>query len=203
MDNMTPFKPVTEEQIGKLNQNVTAKLLKHKNELPSDVFQKVLGDQTLLDEIYVSIRKRVEAISNLIIRTVTVNRKLSAKEALDATGRKQYTDNGVVKKMPNGTGEEVEVYFFNLGRYVNDNDLEKEYGLRGLKPVDPFTLCAVNEADPDFATSNPNGTHWKDADDKWCYTAFRFWTDFGGRIVNVYRLGDGWRDFWFFGGVRK
>ena len=203
MDTMTPStEPVTEGQIGKLNQNLTARLLKHKNELPSNLFQQVLGDETLLDEMYASILKRVDAISNLIIRKVKVNRNRSPKEMLDATGRKQYTDSGVVAKMPKGEGEEIEVFFFNLGRFVNDNDLEKEYDFCGLKPADPYSQAAVNEADPAFADKYPNGTHWKDANGKWCFATFDHWRD-GGRRVSVGRNGDGWDDRWWFAGVRK
>lgn len=199
--SITPSGPVTEGQIGKLNQNIAAKLLKNKKELPSDIFQQVLGDDTLLDEIYASIRKRVEARSNFIIRTVTVNRKRSAKEALKATGRNHYVTDSVVAKMPNGEGEEMEVIFFNLGRFVSDNDLDKEYELRGLIPADPFTLAAVNEADPAFADERPNGTHWKDKDDQWCFAAFyRFLVE---RRVHVRRDGDDWDDDWWFAGVRK
>ncbi len=203
MDTMTPStEPVTEGQIGKLNQNLTARLLKHKNELPSNLFQQVLGDETLLDEMYASILKRVDAISNLIIRKVKVNRNRSPKEMLDATGRKQYTDSGVVAKMPKGEGEETEVFFFNLGRFVNDNDLEKEYDLRGLKPADPYSQAAVNEADPAFADKYPNGTHWKDANGKWCFAAFGRWGG-DGRRVDVSRIGNDWGDGWWFAGVRK
>lgn len=198
---VTPSGPVTEGQIGKLNQNIAAKLLKNKKELPSDIFQQVLGDDTLLDEIYASIRKRVEARSNFITRVVTVNRKRSAKEALKATGRNHYVTDSVVAKMPNGTDEEVEVIFFNLGRFVSDNDLDKEYELRGLKPVDPFTLAAVNEADPAFADERPNGTHWKDKDDQWCFATFDRFGDV--RFVSVNRNDSDWVGRWWFAGVRK
>lgn len=203
MEDMTLSKePITDGQIGKLNQNVTARLLKHKAELPSDIFQQVLGDDTLLDEIYTSIRKRVEAISGLIVRIVKVNRNQSPKEMLKATGRVEYTDDSVVKTMPKGEGEETEVFFFKVGRQINDNDLDKEYELRGLKPADPYSQAKVNQDDPAFADTHPNGTHWKDKDGKWCFCTFRRWND-DERSVGVHRRGRDWDDGWWFGGVRK
>ena len=45
-------------------------------------------------------------IANTIIRMVKVNRKRSAQETLDATGRKQYTDANIVATMPVGQGLE-------------------------------------------------------------------------------------------------
>jgi hypothetical protein len=79
--------------------------------------------------------------------------------------------------------------------------LDKEYERRGLKPADPYTLAAVNEADPAFADKHPNGTHWKDADDKWRYAAFYRWSD--ERRAHVYRSDYDWDDRWWFPGFRK
>ena len=36
-------------------------------------------------------------------------------------------------------------------RQISDADLDAEYEKRGLKPADPYSLVAVNEADPAFA----------------------------------------------------
>ena len=203
MENVTPsIEPVTEGQIGKFNQNVTARLLKHKAEIPSNLFQQILGDTTLIDEVHAAIRKRIDAMSNMITRVVSVNRKRYAQQALDATGRKQYVNSDVVIAMPSGEGEEAEVIFFKLGKYVSDANLDKEYDLRGLKPADPYSLAAVNEADPAFADEHPNCTHWKDAKGKWCFAAFRH-GDGDERGVSVRRSGGGWVGGWWFAGVRK
>ena len=104
--------------------------------------------------------------------------------------------------MPRGEGDEAEVFFFKLGRYVNDADLEKEYELRGLKPADPYSLAAVNEADPAFADDHPNGTHWKDKSGNWCSARSYQWGA-GERCVNVYRYDFDCFDYCFFAGVRK
>lgn len=139
--------------------------------------------------------------SNLIIRHVKVDRSLNPQEVLDTTGRRQYTDPDVVASMPKGEGDEVDVVFFNLDRYVTEDELEKEYELRGLKSADPYSLAAVNRDDPTFADTNPNGTHWKGADGKWCSAAFGQWDV--ERRVGVDRRGDVWSGLWWFAGVRK
>jgi hypothetical protein len=111
-----------------------------------------------------------------------------------------------VDAMPKGEGNEVEVVFFkpdlsNRNGFISDDDLEKEFDLRGLMPADPISVAAVNEADPAFADEKPHGTHWKDAKGNWCCAAFNRWDD--GREVIVDRDGSGWDDRWWFAGVRK
>lgn len=197
----TPSKTATTGQIDKAVATYRAMLEKHANEFNSEAVQTVLGQPELATEQLAVFRKRVEAISDLIVRKVTVDRTRTPKKVLDATGRTQYTTDGVVKAMPKGEGEEVEVVFFKLNGYVSDADLEKEYELRGLVPADPYSLAAVNEADPAFADEHPNGTHWKDGGDNWCYATFRRWDDVRG--VYVGRGDDDWGGVWFFAGLRK
>ena len=194
--------PITSGQIAKFLDVQAAAL--RKSGLPSEPTQQVLESQgaALADEFVAAVRKRVDAISNMIVRRVKVDRARTPQQVLDATGRKQYTDRLVVVAMPRGEGDDAEVVFFKLGRYVSDIDLDKEYELRGLKPADPYAQAAANEADPAFADDHPNATHWKDADGNWCYVAFRRWRG-GGRDVRVYRNDFGWRGRWFFAGVRK
>jgi len=192
---------MTDRQIERAVEIFRAQLRKHAAELPSDAVQQVFGQSEIGPEWLAVLRTRVEAVSKLITRRARVNRNRNAQAALDATGRRQYTDKDVVDAMPQGEGEEAEIVFFNLGRYVNNADLDKEYEVRGLKPVDPYSLAAVNENDPAFADQKPNATHWKDSNDKWCYTAFDRWND--GRIVGVNRNDDDWSGDWWFAGVRK
>jgi hypothetical protein len=201
MSGMTPSKPVAEGQIGKINDLLAAKL--RKSGLQSDSVQQVLEHQggQLATDLLAVIRRYTDAVSNTISRCVTVDRSLSPEQALVATGRKQYVNDTVVKTMPNGEGDEMDVFFFNLGRWISDDNLEKEYAARGLVPCDPYTLAKVNQDDPAFADQHPNGTHWKDGDDKWCFAAFLRWND--GRSVGVDRHGIAWSGRWWFAGVRK
>jgi len=201
MANAVTPSTMTDGQIDKAVDVLRSKLRKHREELPSDAVQMVLGQDDLADELFKGFRARVDRVSSMIIRHVTVDRTRTAKGALDATGRTQYTDKGVVKAMPKGEGDEVEVCFFKIGTWVNDDQLEDEYALRGLIPADPFSLAAVSEADPAFADQYPNGTHWKDAKGRWCFAAFDRWN--GERRVNVDRLDDDWNDRWWFAGLRK
>jgi len=210
MINMTPLaeqKRMTDGQIDKAVANYRALLVKHVSEFLSEPAQVVLGQPELASDTVAVFRRRVEAISNLIVRHVKVNRNRTPQEILDATGRKQYTDSVVVSGMPRGEGEEVEVFFFQPDKsvYVNglisDDELEKQYELRNLKP-DPYSMATANEADPAFANSHPNGTHWKDPSGKWCFIAFNRWHG-DGRYVDVDRNGNDWHDYWWFGGARK
>ena len=192
---------ITNKQIGKIQDLLGAAL--RKAGLVSEPVQTIIETcgKTLVSDLVGVIRKHVEAVSNLLVRRVKVNRTLTPEEMLKATGRAVYADGNVVKNMPKGEGEEAEVIFFQLGRYVSDDDLEKEYDLRGLKPADPYSLGAVNKSIPPFADSHPNGTHWKDAEGKWCYATFyRFLDD---RDVYVYRGDNDWNGGWWFAGLRK
>ena len=199
---MTPsVAKMSEGQIDKAVATYRAMLCKHRSELCSDAAQQVLGQPDYVAEQVGVLRKRVEAVSNMIIRHVKVNRNLTPEEALNATGRRQYVTDSVVKTMPRGKGKKATIYFFKEGRNICDSELENRCKQHGLKPADPYELAAVNEADPVFADEHPNGTHWKDENGKWCYTAFYRWDDERG--VDVYRSDGDWGDYWWFPRVRK
>ena len=193
---------ITEGHIGKINELNGAVLRKRGGNFhPSDV-QLMLerSGSVLQDRFFSLVEELVIATTNVIIRTVKVNRSRSPKEMVVALNRAKYTDNSVVKIIPRGEDDEATVEFFKLGKYVSDDDLAREYEKRGLTP-DPYAQAAVNEADPVFADEHPNGTHWKDEDGNWCYVAFH--RRVGKRVVGVYRNSRGWDDSWWFGGVRK
>jgi hypothetical protein len=198
---VTPSKQTTDGQINKAVTNYRTMLETHANDFDSTAVQQVLGDPSFAAEQFAIFRKRVEALSGMIIRRVKPDRSRTPQAMLDATNRKQYTDRKVVDAMLRGEGEEVEVVFFKLGRWISDADLEKEYELRGLIPADSYSQTAVNEADPAFADEHPNGTHWKDAQGNWCFSAFGGWD--GGRRVSVRRSGSEWRGGWWFAGLRR
>ncbi len=195
-------KPMTSGQVDNLVAKFRAALTKHRLDLTAQTAQQVIGVENLGMELYAVIRIYGERFANLFSRTVTVDHTRSPQAALDATGRTQYIDKKVVNAMPRGEGVEVEVVFFKVGHYISDDNLEKAFDQRGLNPVDPYTLAAVNEADATFADEHPNGTHWKDADGNWCFATFSRW--YGERNVGVFRdYGRDWSDSWWFAGVRK
>ena len=199
MSSMTPSATgITDGQIDKAVSVLRDQLRKHGESFSVDAVQQVLGQDELGPDLLTVFRKRVEAVSNMIVRPVTVNRSRTPQDMLDATGRNQYTDKGVVKAMPRGYGDTVDVYFFKLdlsksNGYISCADLAKEYALRGLVP-DPYAQTEVNIDDPSFADEHPNATQWQDGDGKYCYACFDRWRD--GRRVNVYQYGYDWNDYW-------
>ena len=203
---MTPSKTTTAGQIDKAVANYRALLEKHAGDFNAEAVQIILGQSELAGEQLVVFRRRVEAVSNLIIRRVTVNQIRSQQEAVEATGRSRYTTQEVVDNMPRGEGDEVELVFFKpdlseRDGSISDDDLELEFELRDLKPADPISVAAFNEADPAFADEKSHATHWKDADGNWCYAAFHRWL--GERGVDVDRHDSSWLGDWWFVGVRK
>lgn len=201
---MTKIMTATEMTDGQID-NAVSKLRdamrKHRSEIGVDIAQQVLGIENLGMMMFAPFR-----FSSLIVRKVNVNRARSPQEALDATGRTQYTTRKVVDSMPKGEGSNAEVVFFKpdltkRGNYISDDDLEAEFESRGLAPADPLSVAAVNEADPTFADKIPHGTHWKDANGNWCCAMFNRWYD--ERLVRVNRSAGVWDDGWWFAGVRK
>lgn len=199
---MTPSqKTMTDGQINKAVARYRALLEKYAKNFDAEAVQTVLGQSEFAEEQVALFRRRVEMVSNLIIRHVKVNREIPPQEVLAATGYTQYTNGDVVRDMLKGEGEEVEVIFFKLDRYVSDDELEREYALRGLVPADPYSLAAVNRDDPTLADAKPNCTHWKDIEGKWCFATFNRWDD--ERNLRVYRRDAEWGDDWWFAGLRK
>lgn len=170
--SMTPSRMITAGQIGKIQELLGAGLRK-ANFLSSSI-QQIIETQgnTLVTDLIAAVRMRMESISGMISRHVKVDRTSTPQQFLDSTTIRQYTDHQVVDSMPKGSGDEIDVYFFKIGRCIDDDDLEKEYELRHLTPVDPYTLIAVNGDDLGFSNKYPNSTCWKDDDNRLCCAVF-------------------------------
>ncbi len=202
-------KTMTSGQINDALAKLRAAFEKHRSEIPSDAAQAALGTDNIGMSMFAPFRQLAEMVSKLIVRQVEkVNRSRSGKEMLDATGRTQYVNDEVVAAMPRGEGDGAEVIVFmpepeeyDHDGWISDEALDRAYEKRGLMAADPYSLGAVNEADPAFADDKPHGTHWKDAQGKWCYAAFYRWN--GKRSVSVDRSGGAWGAGWVFAGVRK
>ncbi|MBI5798420.1 MAG: hypothetical protein HZB10_00625 [Candidatus Yonathbacteria bacterium] len=208
MENHVPINSITLGQVGKLLELLGPAL--RKSGLQSIPSQQVLENQgsQVVSEMVAVFRRHVEAVSSMTVRHATVNRNRTPQEAIDATGRNKYLINDVVAIMPQGEGDEAEVFFFkpDASAYdkngnISDDEVSKQFELRGLKPAEPYAFAAVNEADPAFADEHPNGTHWKDADGNWCYIAFNSWS--AERNVSVGRGNGKWSGGWWFAGCRK
>lgn len=109
-----------------------------------------------------------EMTTQVVTRPVTVNRDREPRAAFAAVslGRKTcVAAEKAIDTIPKGgSGVKSEVVsFFLLGRYVADDELEREFKARRIKP-DPFAVMAVNEADRDFGNRHPNTTLWQKSD---------------------------------------
>lgn len=121
--------------------------------------------------------------------------KTSFKKFAEDNDYTIYGDKEVIENIPLAGEGTLEV--FTLGKYVSDDELEKEYTARGLVPAGPFIMVEyLKTSDKKYL-----GTHWKDAKGNWCFASFGL--SFGERRVLVGRVGLGWRDFWWFAGLRK
>ena len=118
---------------------------------------------------------------------------MTPRELLEETKCKIYVGDVVLASAPMEDVEPVE--FFNLGKFVFDDELEKEYANRGLIPANLPSLVASHKMH-EFV-----GTHWKDDEGKWCFATFGRWG--GERSVRVDRYGYGWDGYWWFCGVKK
>ncbi len=124
---------------------------------------------------------------------------ITFKKAIKDLDRTLYCDEEVLKNAPN-TLSEGTVEFFKIGKYISDNDLEKEYESRGLTPASLADLIKYDKTNrKEMDEMEYVATHWKN--DGWCYAAFGGW--FGERRVRVDRGDRGWLDRWWFAGVRK
>lgn len=209
MTEITDTTKITDWQIEDTIDRVRDELLKHRFEITADVAQQILGVENLGAMMLGPYYERVEALEGILFVTVKVNRVRSPQEAIDATGCVQDTDHKIVDAMPKGEGDEVDVAFFQIktarrkGEF-SDDELGNEFELRGLKPADPFSVAAVNEAYPEFANEKVHSTHWKDADGNWCHSTFFRDCNHNVRKVIIKSDNLGWRaDHRWFAGVRK
>lgn len=124
--------------------------------------------------------------------------KTKPRKLKDITTATIYANDEVLKNAPRHTHIR-ELEFFTLGRYVSNDDLEKEYESRGLEPADLYSLAIWDEENKDREVKKYVATHWKDAEDKWCFAAFDRWL--GGRDVDVNRRVRDWHGNWWLAGV--
>ena len=132
-------------------------------------------------------------------RTKTM--KSITRKQLEATGRTLYIDNEVLASAEGGVSKGA-LEFFKIGKYESDDELEEEYASRNLVPATISDLIRFDKENREKLDEMAYvGTHWKNADGKWCFAAFSGWS--GEHHVSVDRYGDGWGGGWWFAGVRK
>lgn len=144
---------------------------------------------------------KVSMDNGMIMYRVKVSRNRAQEAVLTATRRSQNFGGLKVFSMPKGEGDVVDVFFFNPNRVIDKLELENEYEIRGLKPVDPYSLAAVNEFDPNFANEHSHITFWKDSEGTWLFLESSvFW---GVPYIRVHSDFLGWGNMWWFAGLRK
>ncbi len=143
----------------------------------------------------------VSTLTNQMVRRATVNRSHTPQDALEATGYHLSVDARVVRDMPRGQDQDVEVVFFRIDRSLSDQELEAEYRMRNLVP-DPMAQAQVNTDDQYFAKHYPNCTLWCDAEGRWCHLSFS--RVFERPLLEAYAGEEDDRSSgWWFGGVRR
>ncbi len=199
---MTAPKQMTDGQIEDLVNKLRDAARKHREELNSEAVQEALGTDNLGMVLFASFRKIVEMVSAMFTRLVSgINRNQTPQQALDATGRKQYTTQSVVDAMPHGEGENVELKFFELDYGPTTTELNAEYERHGLT-ADPFALCKHMQDDPAFADDRPVACQWDLGENGAAsYATFIGWD--GGRDVSVDRTVNRWPRGYRFAGVCK
>lgn len=190
-------------QIDKAVDMYRAMLQKHSHEFPSSSVQTVLGREELAAEQFSVFREQVEREVDdvVIVRHTKVNRTRSFEELIKAFNFKAFV-NYTICEMPNGddNGEEVDVHYFIGKKFpAGSKGYHRQFEIRGLKPVDPYSLASVIEEDPDFASSHSNMTHWNDGK-HWGFIAFG---RFGQKRLDIFPGSEIPLDVTWLAGIRK
>jgi hypothetical protein len=165
---------ITAKQIGNVCDLLTAAL--RKSGLQSEAVQLVFKQQgdLLITETIATIRKRVEAVSTVIVRQAKVDRTRTPRKVVDATDRQaEYIDRDVLATMPQGEGDEVDVYFLPIKCDMPTNEIPALLAQSGLVS-DPRAQAAVNEDNHAFADKYPNVSQWGD---NCCRLVFDWWNE--------------------------
>ncbi|OGG54669.1 hypothetical protein A2764_01280 [Candidatus Kaiserbacteria bacterium RIFCSPHIGHO2_01_FULL_55_79] len=196
---------MTDGQIKDLLKKVAEAARKHRKDVSQKAAGQALGVPNIGTMMFAVFRQLADAMSNLIVHRVKVDRTRTPQQALDACGRKQYVNSEVVATMPAGKGKNVRLTYFKPDKSAYDDNgllkpgaLDEEYKKHGLK-ADPQAQIDDNAANPNFADKTPNACQWTDKNGNHCYATFYRWN--GGPVVFVSRFGLDWDGRWSFAGV--
>ena len=154
---MTTKQAVTDDELGKLARKQW-ELFRRVKEGTLDLGRVEEALQGIIEQ------KDGEDSAFILARYFTIDRSRDPRERLSVANKRVYLPTflpQVVNDMPRGEGEEGVIIFFQVGRCVNNKELDREYDLRGLKPADPCSLIQVNEDDPVLSDKYPNVTYWE------------------------------------------
>ena len=133
--------------------------------------------------------------------TVNVNRKLSAEEAIAATGCKQVVEPQILSSMPSGREDSVEVLFVRLNKWMNNEQAAEFLRENKLVAAEPLALAAYIAANPDFAKNYPCFTHWQGKAGLWCHQSFRLSLGESKVRVQIAQNGHQWPGDWWVSGM--
>ncbi len=211
MENpMTTSPKMTRRQIERMLELFRAQLVAHGSEMASMAVQIVMGQEDFPGELLSVVKNRVAVASKISARWVKVNRGRDQPAMLKAAAlEKDSVDSEVLRGMPREGGDDVQVFFFSLAKFGPEKDMDKEFAMRGLVPVDPYALGAVVEADPSFLLIRNVFTYWTDAQGERCYltisarTADEFSTTLDGYFDCGHHSPAKLPNYWTLAGVRK
>lgn len=196
-ETMTELVPtISDQQFDQIVNSFRDALRKQRDTMSFDSINSInirMGADNLGEHLLAALQFFVEThYVALIVRHTNVNSTRFGREALQATGRNVYGPDDIIREMRHDKYGAVYVIFFKpkASEYepngmISNDGVDKAFESRGLKPVDPYSLIAVNEADPAFADLCPNITHCKDRKGNWFSVEFgRF---MGQRSVIVQR----------------
>lgn len=86
-------KPVSKGQIGKLADNLSERISKNAEEIPSEVFQQILGDESLIEEMYQSVFRRVQAITKVVVIRMGIVKPTGPTTVQEAVKAGRYDDH--------------------------------------------------------------------------------------------------------------
>lgn len=111
-----------------------------------------------------------------------VGSKHSLVALLEANGFVVRFDSDAIESLPKGAAVEASPTFFNVGRAIKERGRPHEYKNRGLVPIDPHALVALNIADPSLS-DRMHTTQWRDGDNRTCY--MQIWKQNGVKRVYI------------------
>lgn len=187
------------DQFQKLRSgNMTMEQVKWFTNLPFEEREKLMGKKE-----YSSANLDPMTLDPTMLKfEVEVDTTLTNRQAVEATDRVLYVNDGVLSEAPRGTKVKQTIYLFKKGSKISCLRREEEFNKRNLEEADLLTISAFNKAHPEFADNRPNSIQWKNSKGEYCYAAFRrFWSDW--RYVDVFQYDRGWDARWWFVGVSK
>jgi len=165
-------------------ENLVASLRQQQHHPELDDFMEIKLQEVLdleggpaVREMFEVLRRRAERRQRrVVIYTATVDRSLSPRQFLKASGRTFRTEEKnleVFDTMPRQTERpsNVEVHFCYHGRVLMREEREKELADMGLEQ-DYYAQFQVNIEHRLFAVKRRNAMHWRDAFDRACCVAF-------------------------------